>query len=93
MKIAAGCIALLVAIILLGGAFVDFIDDVKNKPERIRAYYAAIERHDDAAVDRDNAEAESRQNSMAVRAVAGAAFLVAGLFILGKREKVTPAAS
>jgi hypothetical protein len=84
MRIAAGCIALLIAVILLVGAAVDFNADMTNAPENIRQAFADI--HDDAALNRDLAETDSRKNSEAVRAAAGAAFLVAGLFILGSHR-------
>jgi hypothetical protein len=88
MRIAAGCIALLLAVILLGGAGMDWLDDVNNSSERIRADSSALSIGDYAALNRDLAESESRKNSEAVRAVAGATFLVAGLFIFGTREKL-----
>jgi len=63
----------------------DFRDDMNNAPERIRQSFADI--HDDAALNRDMAEIDSRKNSQEVRAVAGAAFLAAGLFIFGTRRR------
>lgn len=83
MKIAAGCIALLVAVILLGGAFMDWRQDALNAGENISRGFS--EMNDPAAFNRDMAEADSRKNSEAIRAVAGAAFLVGGLFMLKKR--------
>lgn len=84
MKIVAGCIALLVAVILLVGAFVDFRDDMKTAPDRIHRDFADI--GNDAAFQSDMVEADARKNSEAIRAIAGAAFLAAGLFMFGTRH-------
>lgn len=75
----------MVALILLGSAFMDYRDDMDNAPERTRQGFADI--HDDAALSRDIDEARSRTNSEEIRAVAGAAFLAAGLFIFGTHRR------
>ena len=85
MKTVAACIALLVAAVLLVGAFIDFQSDVETAPERIRAGFADI--GDAAAFQRDIAENDARKNSEASRAVVGAAFLVAGLFMLARSKE------
>src|ERR1700685_2006579 len=53
MKIAAGCITLLVAAILLGGALMDYLDDANNDSERISQEFRDI--HNDAAFHDDMA--------------------------------------
>jgi hypothetical protein len=90
MKIAAGCIALLVALILLGGALMDYSDDAKNAATNIHQGFDAIRTGDDTDFNRLMAEADARKTSEEVRAIAGAAFLVAGLFILAKRKQSGP---
>jgi hypothetical protein len=80
MKIAAACVAFLVAAILLIGACNDYSDDAKATTERIDRGFAHL--HDQAATDRDDAEYSSRQTSEAVRGVVGAAFLMAGLIMV-----------
>lgn len=82
MKTAAGCIALLVALILLVGACSDYRDDATTSATNINQAYSDI--HNQAAFDRDMAEANSRRTSEEIRAVIGAAFLVGGLLILKK---------
>jgi hypothetical protein len=85
MKILAGCILLLVAVILLGGAFMDFQEDADDASRRITREFAEI--HDEAALNRDFDENQARKNSETIRAVAGAAFLASGLFVFGTRRK------
>jgi hypothetical protein len=85
MKIAAGCLVLLVAVILLGGAFMDWRDDENSSSGRMDREFREI--GNDTAFYRDMAEDDSRKSSEEIRAVAGAAFLAAGLFILGTRAK------
>jgi hypothetical protein len=85
MKIAAGIIVLLVAVVLLGGALIDYREDIDNAPERIRRGFSDV--GNDAAFNRDMDEINSRKNSEMIRAVAGAAFLAAGLFVLGSSKK------
>ena len=85
MKIAAACVALLIAVILLASACVDYIDDANSAGERISREFSEI--HNDAALNRDFDESRSRTNSEEIRAVSGAAFLTAGLFIFGTRKK------
>src|ERR1700683_3973876 len=88
MKVVAGCISLLLAVILLVGAFIDFQEDMKSGPERIRRDFADI--GNDAAFQRDMAETDARKNSETIRAVVGAAFLVVGLVLVAKRGKPKP---
>jgi hypothetical protein len=87
MKV-AGCISLLVAMVLLIGAFIDFQEDMKEAPDRIRRDFADI--HDDAAFRHDMDDADARKNSETIRAVVGAAFLVAGLVLVTRRGKPKP---
>jgi hypothetical protein len=91
MKIVAGCISLLVAMVLLIGAFMDFQEDTKEAPDRIRRDFSDM--HDDAAFRHDMDEADARKNSETIRAVVGAAFLVAGLVLVTRRGKQKPDAA
>ena len=91
MKIAAGCIALLIAVFLLAGASVDFFADANSASERTDQAFRDLERRDDNALERGYDEAHSRTSSEEIRGVAGAAFLTAGLFIFGTRKKAVPA--
>jgi hypothetical protein len=84
MKIAAGCIALLIAVILLGGALMDYVDNEKENIHRAGADAALI--GNDTAFYRRMDEIKAERNSESIRAIVGGGFLVAGLFILGRKS-------
>jgi hypothetical protein len=75
MRIAAGSIAVLVALILLVGAAVDASAPVSTEGFR--------DIGNDVAFNRDLDEIDARRTSEEVHAVVGVAFLVCGLFIFG----------
>lgn len=84
MKIAAGCIALLIAVILLGGALMDYVDNEKEVLRTSSADAALI--GNDTAFYRRMDEIQAQINSEAVRAIAGGGFLIAGLFIFSRKS-------
>jgi hypothetical protein len=80
MKKAAGIISLIVALILLGGAFFDYKEDTEKLPERIAQGYRDM--HNDEAFRRDMQEIDDRKSSEMIRSLAGAAFLITGLVLM-----------
>jgi hypothetical protein len=90
MKIAAGCTAMLIAAVLVGGAFMDYRDDeAASRRIEVHASGATFTMYDETT------ELVARKKAEKIRGVAGVAFLVAGLFIFGTRKKKpapTPAA-
>jgi hypothetical protein len=85
MKKAAGFIAFVVALVLLGGAFFDWKADADSAPDRISQGFRDL--HNDAAFSRDLQETRDRQSSEQIRGFAGAGFLIIGLVLLGSSRK------
>ena len=82
MKIAAGCIAMLIGVVCLGRAFADYRND--------EAVSGRIEIHSSGATFatyNQTPELDARKKSEKIRGVTGGAILAAGLFMLGSRKK------
>jgi hypothetical protein len=85
MKRVGGTISFLVALVLLGTALTNWVNDSRNAPDRISAEFADI--GNQAAFDRDIQDLENARNSMALEAIAGAALLIGGFVLWSGKNK------
>jgi len=86
MKIAA-MLAMLVAVVLLVGAFSDWHEDSQTAPARVTSLFENARGRDYDELHRELAEQSSRETSEAVRALAGFAFLIAGIAMFVQKER------
>ncbi len=78
----AGILSIILAVLLLGDAASQSIDDSKHSAENITTGFAAIQAGDYAGVDRQIAEHREQTNHEEIEGVIGAFFLIMGIALV-----------
>ncbi|HEV2463543.1 MAG TPA: hypothetical protein VGT04_07050 [Acidobacteriaceae bacterium] len=87
----AGWLAILVAAVLWGAAIVQVRNAANEAPQRITEAYAAMDSGDQSLLDEQSADANRTREVEMIEGIAGAAFMVAGIALIGRARKTETA--